>query len=174
MPNNTGAIGPWRVHENQALHCKELWIDGVRFVPFTLTGSFSDNYVVRGDGPSALQSSSLQIWDEVTITTTDATQTTIATMPVPTDTMMSLQAAVKGMRTGGSSGSVGDAASYGIHAGVINTGGTARIVGQNSTLNAEDQAAWGATFTASGGNVLLRVTGAVNNTIAWFATVSAS
>jgi hypothetical protein len=36
------------------------------------------------------------------------------------------------------------------------------------TYTAESQAAWDATLTPSAGNVLVRVTGAVNNNISWF------
>lgn len=104
--------------------------------------------------------------------TTDATVTTINTIAVAASTTVMIEAHVRARRTGGTSGTAEDAAGYVIYGTYKNVAGTATLVGAVAAdYTAEDQAGWDATLTASGGNVLLRVTGASNNNVTWHSTV---
>lgn len=104
------------------------------------------------------------------VTTTDATQTTIATIPIPASTTVMIEARVVARRTGGSSGSAEDSAAYIVSGCYKNVGGTATEVGEGGMFTAEDQATWACTFNVSGSNALLQVTGAANNNISWVVT----
>jgi len=106
-----------------------------------------------------------------TVSTTTATPTTIATVACPATTTITFQATVVARRTGGSSGTAEDAASYIIVGTFKNIAGTATLVAQSKLFTAEDQAGWDASFSASSGNALLQVTGATNNNIDWKSTI---
>jgi hypothetical protein len=101
------------------------------------------------------------------VTTTDATVTTIATIPIPSSTTLLIQALVTGRRTGGSAGATDDAATYEFSASYKNLGGVATELGESNIFSAEDQPTWNCTLSPSGSNALLQVTGAINNTINW-------
>ena len=116
--------------------------------------------------------------DQVSVRTTDATVTTIRTIPIPspvgasTNSAAQITARIVGVRTGGSAGAAGDTGAYFIVGCVKNTSGTAALVGTPSKLQAsEDQIGWDVSITVSGANALLRVTGATNNNITWTAFV---
>jgi hypothetical protein len=101
-------------------------------------------------------------------TTTDNTQTTIHTEAIPTTTTVKCYAEVIARRTGGASGTAEDGAGYHIVGTYKNVAGTATLIGAVTALyTAESQAGWDATFTVSGGNMLVRVTGATNNNVTW-------
>ncbi len=102
-----------------------------------------------------------------TVSTTDATVTTLATIPADVDTTMLIDGIVVGRRTGGSSGTDEDGAGYVLRAAVTNIAGTATIISQAADFTSEDQAGWAATFVASGSDILVRVTGAANNNVNW-------
>ena len=107
------------------------------------------------------------------VTTTDATLTTVATIPIPASTSVMMEIHVVGRRTGGSAGSAEDGAGYIIQALYKNVAGVATLIGLgNLDFTAESQIAWNATHAVSGGNVLVRVTGAVNNNISWYCSVT--
>jgi len=101
--------------------------------------------------------------------TTDATQTTAYTKTLSADSMINIQAFVSARRTGGTGGTNGDCAGYVVIGTYQKVGaGGATLVGSVTAVHtAENQAAWDATFTVSGNNVLLSVTGAANNNITW-------
>lgn len=99
--------------------------------------------------------------------TTDATVTTLATEAIPVGTTMVVSGLVAARRTGGSSGSTEDGAGYRVEFVAKNAAGTAAIIGSSVTVIGESQAGWDVTLTVSGGNVLVRVTGAANNAITW-------
>ena len=102
------------------------------------------------------------------VTTTDATVTTILSIEVPTSTTTGLDITVLARRTGGSAGAAEDGAHYKRHATYKNVAGTATIIGAvSSPHTAESQAGWDVTFVPSGNRVEVRVTGALNNTVAW-------
>lgn len=104
------------------------------------------------------------------VATTDATVTTVATIPVPASTTVVIEAKVIGRRTGGASGTTEDTAVYMFAACYKNVSGTATEVGEGSIFSAEDQAGWDCTASASGSNILIRVTGAAANNITWAAS----
>lgn len=104
------------------------------------------------------------------VTTTDATVTTIATIPIPASTTLLIEARVTARRTGGSAGTAEDSAGYIVGACYKNVAGTATEVGETSIFSAEDQAGWACTVTPSGSNALLQVTGAVDNSVSWVVT----
>ncbi len=104
--------------------------------------------------------------------TTDATPTTLLSISLLSSRTTLLRAQVIARRTGGSSGTAEDGAAYVFVGTYKMVSGTATLIGSVTALHtAEDQAGWAATFTLSGGNVLLSVTGAANNTVAWNAKV---
>lgn len=105
---------------------------------------------------------------QATVSTTDATVTTIATIAVPATTTLHIEATVAARRTGGSSGTAEDGAGYKVLAAYKNVAGTATLIGSGVvTTVGEDQAGWDVTLSASGGNALIRVTGAVDNAVNW-------
>lgn len=107
------------------------------------------------------------------VTTTDATTTTVATVPIPASTSVFMEIHVVARRTGGSAGSAEDGAAYLIQAAYKNVAGVAtQIALGNVDYTAESQIAWNATVAASGGDVLVRVTGAANNNISWHCSVT--
>lgn len=101
------------------------------------------------------------------VRTTDATVTTLATLPIPVDAVVKVWGEVVARRTGGSSGSANDGAGYTIDFTCTNTAGTAAIIGSASITAKESQAAWDCSVSFSSGNALIRVTGAANNNISW-------
>jgi hypothetical protein len=100
--------------------------------------------------------------------TTDATTTTLLSISLLPSRTTFLRAQVIARRAGGSGGSVEDGAAYLFVAAYKMVSGTATLIGSVNALHtAEDQAGWAATFTVSGGSVLLRVTGAADNNVSW-------
>jgi hypothetical protein len=110
-------------------------------------------------------------WYQNRVATTDNTQTTIATVAIPATTTVMIEAHVVARRTGGVAGTAEDGAAYVVRGCYKNVAGTATLIGAvNADYTAESQAGWDATFTVSGGNVLIRVTGATNNNVTWHVT----
>lgn len=101
------------------------------------------------------------------IGTTDATVTTLATQQVPINQTLLLSGYVVARRSGGSAGSVNDGAAYRVELVARNTAGVAAIIGSSVTAIGESQVGWDCTLTTSGASVLVRVTGAINNTVSW-------
>lgn len=99
--------------------------------------------------------------------TTNATVTTLHTVAIPASTTVALRAIVVARRTGGAAGTAEDGARYELKGVYKNVAGTATLIGTVTKLADEDQAAWDTNFTPSGGNVLIEVTGAVDNNITW-------
>lgn len=106
------------------------------------------------------------------VETTDATLTTVLSIAIATSRVYWLRAYIIGRRTGGTSGAVGDSAVYILTAAYRNDGTLVQIGSATVDFQAEDQAAWDANFVASGGSVLVRVTGAAGNTVKWHCTLN--
>lgn len=103
------------------------------------------------------------------VETTNATVTTLATIPLEDNRTYQIVADIVSRRTGGAAGTAGDGASYRI-IGTFRrvTAGSATLIGSLSVVHsAESQAAWDCTLTASGNDVLVRVTGAADNNVTW-------
>lgn len=103
------------------------------------------------------------------VLTTNATVTTLHTIATSSNSRYMVEAKVLATRTAGAAGANGDMASYHIEAAYKNVAGTVSIAsGSVAVLSSfESQAAWDCTFTISGTNILLRVTGAASNDISW-------
>lgn len=102
------------------------------------------------------------------VATTNATPTTLHTYTLPISTTVKIKAEVVARRTGGAAGTAEDGAGYVFIGTYKNVAGTATIIGAISTLyTAESQAGWDATFTLSGSDILVTVTGATDNNITW-------
>jgi hypothetical protein len=105
-----------------------------------------------------------------TVNTTDATVTTVQTIATASNKSYMIEARVTARRTGGAGGAAGDSAAYIVRTMVKNVAGTLTLSGLATDFSSEDQAAWDATLTVSGTNILVRVTGAANNNITWNST----
>lgn len=101
------------------------------------------------------------------VKTTDATVTVIATEVIPVSTSVLVAGYVVARRTGGAAGTAEDGAAYRVEFVAKNAAGTAAAIGSAVTVIGESQAGWDVTVVASGGNVLVKVTGAVNNNVTW-------
>lgn len=104
------------------------------------------------------------------VATTDATQTTAATITISSNNTYLIEARIVARRTGGSSGTADDGASY-VRRGTYTTkSGTVTLLGSLQTIgtDVEDQAGWDATMDINGSTVRVRVTGAANNNVTWF------
>lgn len=108
-----------------------------------------------------------------TVNTTDATQTTLAIIPVTANRTYMIEARIVARRTGGSSGTADDGASYCRRGTYTTKSGTVTLMGSVQTIgtDAEDQAAWDVTLSISSTNVLVRVTGAANNNVTWMGDI---
>jgi hypothetical protein len=102
-----------------------------------------------------------------TVATTNATVTTAATIATTTGATVNLDLLITGRRTGGTGGTAGDGAAYHLAVGAKNIAGTVTIIAQSLLFTAESQVGWDCTATASGANILVRVTGAANNNVNW-------
>ena len=106
------------------------------------------------------------------VNTTNATPTTLLTLPLHASCTTLIRVLVWARRTGGVAGTAEDGAGYVLYGvyKVVASVATA-VGGATPTLDfgAEDQAAWDATLAASGQDVLVQVTGAANNNITWVA-----
>lgn len=104
-----------------------------------------------------------------TVNTTNATQTTLATVAISANYTYQIDAWVVARRTGGTSGTADDGASYHRRASYTTKSGTVTLMGSVQTIgtDAEDQAGWDVTLDVSTTNVRVRVTGAANNNVTW-------
>lgn len=107
------------------------------------------------------------LFTEATVSTVDATVTTIATIAIPVSTTLMIDVRVVARRTGGLAGSTEDGGAYIVAAAYKNVAGVATEIGEGSLFSAEDQAGWAVTVTPSGSNALIQVTGAADNNISW-------
>lgn len=103
--------------------------------------------------------------------TTNATATTVATVAIPTDTTVLIEAVVVARRTGGGSGTAQDGGGFIWYGTFKNVGGTATIVAAPILNAMSDQPAWTVGYAIAAGNVNIQATGAAGNNAAWTATV---
>lgn len=103
-----------------------------------------------------------------TTNTTNATPKTIATIPVGASKTYLVEATVTGRRVSGGAGAAYDSAVYIRRAKANGADGvTATISAVTDVETIEDQAGWDVGLSASGANILVTVTGAVDNNITW-------
>lgn len=103
-----------------------------------------------------------------TVTTTDATQTTVATLTLLDENTYHVKALVVGVQSTG-----GGRASYEIDCTVYRTGaGSATLQGSVTSVHAnESDTNWDATFTVSGNDLRVSVTGVAATTVKWDCTL---
>lgn len=102
------------------------------------------------------------------IQTTDATQTTLYTIPITSDEVVTVEARINSKKISGAGvGNIGDGNGYIRTVKVKNVGGTVTMGSIQSSFTSEDITAFNATFTISGTNLLVRVNGSVINTVDW-------
>jgi len=106
-----------------------------------------------------------------TIGTTDATaNVTAQTIAIPTDKVVSLETTIVYRKTGGGGvGSVGDGTTIKLNSSVKNVAGTLTLDTIQNTYTGITNSIAGvsATYTISGSNILVSVTGVVNDNITW-------
>ncbi len=103
-----------------------------------------------------------------TVSTTDATVTTLFTFTIPASTTFAIHANVVARRTGGASGTAEDGAYYERVAAIKNVAGTATLIGSVSTLvTIEDVGAYDCSIDVTGATARVRVTGVATTNIDW-------
>lgn len=150
-------------HASKTPFSSEIW--AVRLYGDQATAENDDVYVQGRDLRTFFKVADT---DTRTVSTTNATVTTLATYTLPSSTTYGVEAIVVARRTGGSSGTAEDGARYKLSAVYKNVAGTATIIGSvHQEQVDEDQAGWDATLDVTGATVRVRVTGAANNNIDW-------
>ncbi len=112
----------------------------------------------------------LEIVYQNRVATTDNTTTTLHTFTVPASTTLYISSVVIARRTGGTSGTAEDGASFEIKGTYNNISGNATRIGSINKIANKNQSAWNVNLVPSSGQVLLQVTGANNNNITWHMT----
>lgn len=109
-----------------------------------------------------------QLWTRVygtrtdfKLTTTDASATAVLRIPVDSGKTTMVNAYVVAQNT------TGDSAWYRLIGAYKNVSGTLTGIGTPGLIGGEDQAAWNFSFSSSGEEILLVVTGAAGNDITW-------
>jgi hypothetical protein len=98
-----------------------------------------------------------------TVMTSDATLTTIATIPIVADHGVLIEVKVAGFRTNGV-----DQGFYVRRAGYVNRGGTVTRMGNIQTdFTRESTPSYNVTFTISGTDVLIQVLGETGHDVEW-------
>lgn len=96
-----------------------------------------------------------------TVTTTDATVTSVQVLTVPANTGGQIMAKVVGNRANG------DQSAYTVVAGFVNVAGVAAVVAVTPLLTAETTATTDCTIDATGATIRVRVTGVAAQTYNW-------
>lgn len=135
--------------------------------PLDVNGSSIFRGALRIEAPTTLVN--YEIF-QAQVLTTDATPTAIQTLATSTDTVMLVEARVLGRRTGGTSGTTGDSATYIRTFRVKNVGGTVTIKHLDSMYTSEDALFWNVTVAPSGTDAVISVTGSADNNITWDTT----
>jgi len=104
------------------------------------------------------------------VLTTDATVTPIASVAIPTNSVVMIKAKIVGRRTGGTAGAAQDSAAYERTAKFKNIAGVVTIANLQSDYTSEDQAAFNGTMVVNGTNAEIQVKGAANNNMSWTVT----
>lgn len=126
-----------------------------------------DGTTITGDGTAGTPLSVVPD-TTYTVSTTDATVTTIQTIAIPNNTGLLIRSFIKSRKTGGVGvGTTGDVNGYVRTVKAKNVAGVVTIGVISSDYTSEDIAPFNATFVVSGTNVLVRVTGSANNNVDW-------
>ena len=146
-------------------------VTGVLNIPNGGTNSSSftagDRLIQTNSGNTALVATSIDPVDielkkKSTVTTTNATQTTVATIATSTDTTYLIDIDVVGRNT-----AANESYAMVIRALFRNNGGTLVLIGDDYLEVKDNSLHWDATATTSGTNILVRVTGEASTNINW-------
>ena len=96
------------------------------------------------------------------VSTTNATVTTIDTVPIPTSKAIMIKAKVVGIKDDFSA-----KGGFEVEAIYANNAGTVTLQGIVNNIHKQAAAGWNVTFVISSTNVLIRVTGAAATNISW-------
>ena len=116
-------------------------------------------YIIKTSGGEFMQ---IDLYDVNTISTTDATETTIATYETANDYVYYVESIVIGTVNGG-----GDAGAYRVEAAFKNDSGTLSQIGVNTNVDKENNSSWDVELDSSGSNIIQKVTGAAATNIDW-------
>lgn len=106
-----------------------------------------------------------------TVSTTDATTTTIATISTSSNQGYLIKSKIVCRKTGGAgTGTTGDVNGYVRTVKAKNVAGTVTLGTISSDYTDEDIAPFNVTYTVSGTNILLQVSGSINNNVDWDST----
>lgn len=108
------------------------------------------------------------------VTTTDATETTIATIATDTDKATYIKATIIARVTGGAGGHTGQVAAYEFHSAFSNVSGTVTERGtpiEEITIEDANLSAFAVDIDVDGTNLDVNVTGAANENVTWHAVV---
>jgi hypothetical protein len=111
---------------------------------------------------------------QASVSTTDATLTTIATVVIPSNSAVMIKAKIIGKRTGGTAGSPFDGAVYERTARFKNIEGTVTKHNLQSDYTSEDQSVFNGTISVLGTDAAIQVRGAANNNMDWSVTYEVS
>ena len=130
---------------------------------------------VRGDskfvGDILVQDEADERKSQATTTTTDATNTALQTIPIPLDSIVSIETTITGRKTGGAgTGAVGDGAVYKRNAMFKNIGGVVTRIKDQSTFTSEDVSTWRGRVVLSGTNAVVEVRGSASSNMTWECT----
>lgn len=142
-------------------------VNGIPWVMPAVQGGSST--VLTNDGTGVLSWSAAPVVISNTVSTTDATPTTIQTNPLDAATTTSFNCTIVARRTGGVAGTAEDGGRWQIKAVFKNVAGIATQIGSTTVIADSDQGTWDADFFLTGvdNNVTIKVTGAVNNNVDW-------
>lgn len=128
--------------------------------------------IIRGSLKYADTGAPKNSWEmkQAQVTTTNATVTSLATLAIPDNSAVLLEARIIGRRTGGLAGTSGDAAVYVRTARFKNVGGVVTRLDLQTDYTSEDQTSWNGTLVVSGTSAVVQVKGALDNTVDWTVT----
>ena len=161
-------VGSYTLDTNVGLIFSGVRFDDVYTNTITLTG-IKPLYIncYNLDNRYAYDPDNFGSSSEAVVSTTNATVTTIQTIPCVASTTTNISGYVVARRTGGSAGIAEDGAMYRVEFTVKNAAGTATLIGSSIVVVGESQAGWDVTLTGSTSNILIQVTGAADNNINW-------
>ncbi len=110
---------------------------------------------------------------QASVSTTDATVTTLRTIPIVDNRTYYIRSYVTAARTGGSAGTDDDGGVYQIQWMVTTKAGTVTGTNlSNGNASAEDESSYSASLGVSGSNVVVQVAGVANTNINWRTTTT--
>jgi hypothetical protein len=152
------------------------FVDAGQSVTATTTGIDVD--LPSGDALSVVTAETNDdpnwVVSQARVATTDATVTTLQTIPITANRTYFIKSVIIARRTGGTAGTADDGAAYEIATGYTTKAGTVTAIVVPTVLERADVGTYDADFTISGTNVLVEVTGVVDTNITWHCTTEVS